>query len=75
MGGAGGGAQVEPCRRASRMPAHRHDGDASAEPARILHAPELDGYFADLEPLWAGAEPPSVDHERALMARHGMRPA
>ena len=52
-------------------------GNRSAEPARLLvmHSPPLDGYFADLEALWHAAEPPTAEQERALMARHGMRPA
>jgi hypothetical protein len=40
----------------------------------VLHAPALDGYFRELEQLWAGPEPPSRDQEQALMRRHGMRP-
>jgi quercetin dioxygenase-like cupin family protein len=52
-------------------------GNTSHAPARllVLHTPALDGYFAELETLWAGAEPPSAEDERGLMARHGMRPA
>jgi len=52
-------------------------GNRSAEPARLLvmHSPALDGYFAELETLWSGATPPSVDDERALMLRYGMEPA
>jgi mannose-6-phosphate isomerase-like protein (cupin superfamily) len=52
-------------------------GNTSAEPARLLvmHSPALDGYFAELETLWSGATPPSVDDERALMLRYGMEPA
>jgi uncharacterized cupin superfamily protein len=52
-------------------------GNTSAEAARLLviHAPALDGYFAELEQLWAGAEPPAPDQERDLMRRHGMEPA
>ena len=38
-------------------------------------APALDGYFADLERLWAGDQPPSPEQERELMSRHGMEPA
>jgi mannose-6-phosphate isomerase-like protein (cupin superfamily) len=51
-------------------------GNTSAEPARlvVIHAPALDGYFAELESLWGGPTPPSVDEERALMRRHGMEP-
>ncbi len=40
-----------------------------------MHCPALDGYFAELEALWAGDEPPSREQERELMARHGMDPA
>lgn len=52
-------------------------GNTSDAPARLLviHCPALDGYFADLEALWSGDEPPSPDQERELMARHGMDPA
>jgi mannose-6-phosphate isomerase-like protein (cupin superfamily) len=52
-------------------------GNRSEQPARllVLHAPALDGYFAELEALWHRAEPPTVEEERALMQRHGMRPA
>jgi mannose-6-phosphate isomerase-like protein (cupin superfamily) len=52
-------------------------GNTSDAPARLLviHSPALDGYFAELEQLWAGAEPPSPEQERALMSRHGMEPA
>jgi mannose-6-phosphate isomerase-like protein (cupin superfamily) len=52
-------------------------GNRSPEPARLLvmHSPALDGYFAELEKLWSGATPPSVDDERALMLRYGMEPA
>ena len=38
-------------------------------------ATALDGYFADLEALWSGDEPPTPDRERELMSRHGMEPA
>ena len=50
-----------------------NDGD---EPARllVLHAPAMDPYFADLEALWSGSEPPSPGEERALMGRYGMEP-
>lgn len=41
----------------------------------VLHAPAMDAYFAELERLWAGPAPPSVEEERALMSRHGMEPA
>jgi uncharacterized cupin superfamily protein len=52
-------------------------GNTSDAPARLLviHAPALDGYFAELEQLWAGDEPPATEQERALMSRHGMEPA
>lgn len=52
-------------------------GNAGNKPARLLvmHAPALDGYFAELEQLWASDEPPTVEQERALMLRHGMEPA
>jgi mannose-6-phosphate isomerase-like protein (cupin superfamily) len=51
-------------------------GNTTEEPARllVLHAPALDGYFEDLEKLWADAEPPERDGELALMRRHGMEP-
>ncbi len=51
-----------------------NDGD---EPARllVLHAPAMDAYFAELDALWARAEPPGPEEERALMARYGMEPA
>ncbi|HEX5993981.1 MAG TPA: cupin domain-containing protein [Jiangellales bacterium] len=52
-------------------------GNTSGTPARLLviHCPALDGYFADLETLWAGDEPPTSEQERELMVRHGMDPA
>jgi mannose-6-phosphate isomerase-like protein (cupin superfamily) len=52
-------------------------GNRSDAPARllVLHSPALDAYFAALEGLWHGPEPPSVEQEQALMRRHGMRPA
>jgi len=52
-------------------------GNTGGEPARllVLHAPALDGYFADLERLWAAPEPPDRDAELSLMRRHGMEPA
>ena len=52
-------------------------GNTGEEPARllVLHAPALDGYFEDLERLWASPEPPDRDTELALMRRHGMEPA
>jgi len=51
-------------------------GNTSGEPARllVLHAPALDGYFEDLEQLWASPQPPDRDAELALMRRHGMEP-
>jgi quercetin dioxygenase-like cupin family protein len=51
-------------------------GNTSDEPARllVLHVPALDGYFKDLEELWASPEPPERDAELALMRRHGMEP-
>jgi quercetin dioxygenase-like cupin family protein len=51
-------------------------GNTSDEPARllVLHAPALDGYFEELEQLWAAPEPPRPDEEAALMRRHGMEP-
>jgi mannose-6-phosphate isomerase-like protein (cupin superfamily) len=52
-------------------------GNTSKVPARLLviHSPALDAYFADLETLWADAIRPTLEQERALMARHGMDPA
>jgi mannose-6-phosphate isomerase-like protein (cupin superfamily) len=52
-------------------------GNGSAAPARLLviHAPAMDGYFAQLHELWNRGEPPAPDEERALMARFGMEPA
>lgn len=52
-------------------------GNRSNEPARllVLHSPALDAYFAELEALWRRPQPPTVEEERALMSRHGMRPA
>jgi quercetin dioxygenase-like cupin family protein len=52
-------------------------GNRSDAPARLLviHAPALDGYFAELEQLWGGDEAPTPEQERALMSRHGMEPA
>ncbi len=52
-------------------------GNGSKLESRVLvfHAPAMDGYFVELERLWAGPAPPSVDEERALMSRFGMEPA
>jgi mannose-6-phosphate isomerase-like protein (cupin superfamily) len=52
-------------------------GNTGDEPARllVLHVPALDGYFEDLEKLWASPEPPDRETELALMRRHGMEPA
>jgi len=51
-------------------------GNAATVPSRLLiiHAPAMDGYFEELQALWAGAAPPSTDDERALMERYGMEP-
>jgi mannose-6-phosphate isomerase-like protein (cupin superfamily) len=51
-------------------------GNDGEEPARllVLHAPAMDAYFAELEALWAGENPPAQEEERALMARYGMEP-
>ena len=52
-------------------------GNSGVTDARllVLHAPALDGYFADLERLWASPDPPERAAELALMRRHGMEPA
>jgi mannose-6-phosphate isomerase-like protein (cupin superfamily) len=52
-------------------------GNQGAEPARllVLHAPAMDAYFAELDALWSGAEPPAPEAERELMSRYGMEPA
>ena len=52
-------------------------GNRSAEPARllVLHAPAMDAYFAELDALWSGPEPPTPTAERELMSRYGMEPA
>lgn len=52
-------------------------GNTSGEPARllVLHAPALDGYFEELEGLWASPQKPDRDTELELMRRHGMEPA
>jgi hypothetical protein len=51
-------------------------GNTGDEPARllVLHAPALDGYFEELEQLWAAPAPPDRDTELELMRRHGMDP-
>ncbi len=41
----------------------------------MLHAPAMDAYFAELDALWSGPNPPAPEAERALMARYGMEPA
>ena len=68
-GGPGTFVLVE-CREAHTF------GNTAGEPARllVLHAPALDGYFGDLEQLWAGPAAPDRDTELALMRRHGMEP-
>ena len=52
-------------------------GNRSTEPARllVLHAPAMDAYFAELDALWSGPEPPTPEAERELMSRYGMEPA
>ncbi len=52
-------------------------GNGGAAEARllVLHAPAMDGYFAELHELWSGETPPPAEAERALMARFGMKPA
>ena len=52
-------------------------GNRSTGPARllVLHAPAMDAYFAELDALWAAAQPPTPEAERELMSRHGMEPA
>jgi uncharacterized cupin superfamily protein len=52
-------------------------GNRSSEPARllVLHAPAMDAYFAELDALWSGPEPPTPEAERELMCRYGMEPA
>jgi quercetin dioxygenase-like cupin family protein len=59
-----------------RGAAHTFGNGGSAE-ARllVLHAPAMDGYFAELHELWSGETPPPVEAERALMERFGMKPA
>lgn len=41
----------------------------------IIHAPALNGYFEALEKLWSRDEAPTMEEERELQARFGMRPA
>lgn len=41
----------------------------------IIHSPAADGYFEELDRLWAGAAAPSAEEAGALMRRHGMEPA
>ena len=52
-------------------------GNRSTEPARllVLHTPAMDAYFAELDALWSGPEPPTPEAERELMSRYGMEPA
>jgi len=52
-------------------------GNGGGETARllVLHAPAMDAYFAQLDALWSGENPPTPAQERALMARYGMEPA
>jgi mannose-6-phosphate isomerase-like protein (cupin superfamily) len=52
-------------------------GNSSDAPARllVLHAPAMDAYFAELDEMWSGENPPTPEEERALMSRHGMEPA
>jgi quercetin dioxygenase-like cupin family protein len=52
-------------------------GNTGDEPARllVLHAPAPDGYFEDLEQLWAAPDPPERETELALMRHHGVKPA
>lgn len=41
----------------------------------VIHAPAMDAYFVGLHELWNRNEPPTLEQERALMARYGMEPA
>jgi mannose-6-phosphate isomerase-like protein (cupin superfamily) len=52
-------------------------GNGSSDGVRLLviHAPAMDSYFAGLHDLWHQDTSPTVDEERALMARFGMEPA
>ncbi len=48
-------------------------GNRGGEPGLlVLHGPAMDAYFAELDRLWAGPEPPSPEAERELMSRYGM---
>jgi mannose-6-phosphate isomerase-like protein (cupin superfamily) len=51
-------------------------GNVGETPARLLivHAPAADAYFAELQALWSGAHPPTLEEERTLMRRHGLEP-
>ena len=51
-------------------------GNAGENPARLLiiHVPAADAYFVELQALWGGAQPPTLEEERALMRRHGLEP-
>jgi quercetin dioxygenase-like cupin family protein len=51
-------------------------GNTGSRPARllVLHTPALDGYFEELEQLWAAPVSPDRDTELELMRRHGMDP-
>jgi mannose-6-phosphate isomerase-like protein (cupin superfamily) len=51
-------------------------GNVGETPARLLivHAPAADAYFAELQALWSGANPPALEEKRALMRRHGLEP-
>jgi mannose-6-phosphate isomerase-like protein (cupin superfamily) len=50
------------------------NGGPAAARVLVLHAPAMDGYFRELQALWAGPAPPDRDAELALMRRHGMTP-
>lgn len=52
-------------------------GNTSDAPSRllVLHAPALDGYFAELEELWGRDVPPHREAEVELMGSYGMDPA
>ena len=51
--------------------------NAGTTPARLLviHAPEMDVYFEELQALWSGDIPPTYDAEIESMHRLGMEPA